>query len=504
MKKTIKKNLKYFWFIIAGFNVNAQNPVEIPHVKSHVCVASSSNGGPSLSSGDNFGRSIAAIGDINNDGINDVAVGANFDNAGGTDAGALYICFMNTNGTVKSSPAPVKITEGTSGFQPLDNSDHFGSSVVGIGDLNGDGNEDIAVGASNTDTTISGTPYSDVGSVFILFLNSSGGIVGRKEITRGESGIPADSLGAGSVFGCALANLGDINGDGTNDIAVGAAGYNSTEGSVWILRMKTDGTVKAYKRIREGVNCPSFTLDANDLFGTCVAGPGDLNYDGKLDLVVGASGDDDSYSAAGAFYVMYLDTSGIATSKKKISYPLMSNYYFPNINPVSFGESVNVTDINEDGVVDLIAGIRTFQTSLGGFYFMVMDSSQNVLQMKLTAFEYGWNYAGPATGPHFGASLAPIDLGNTNNKTYVVGANFHNGGANQQGSFYTMTMDSLKFDYWEGTLVDGFVKFNSGSGNFTGSLANSDFFGIDVAAIGDLNNDGNDDLVVGAHGNDDG
>ena len=98
---------------------------------------------------DHFGRSIASIGDLDGDGTNDIAVGAHWDDDGSSDRGAVYVLFLNGDGTVK---AEQKISDTTGGFAAvLDNSDEFGIGIAGLGDLDGDGINDIAVGAHQDD-----------------------------------------------------------------------------------------------------------------------------------------------------------------------------------------------------------------------------------------------------------------------------------------------------------------------------------------------------------------
>lgn len=83
-----------------------------------------------LDNSDTFGRSVASIGDLDGDGIPDMAVGSTRDDDGGTDRGALYILFMNADGTVKSTQ---KISDTAGSFTAiLDNSDEFGISVAGL------------------------------------------------------------------------------------------------------------------------------------------------------------------------------------------------------------------------------------------------------------------------------------------------------------------------------------------------------------------------------------
>ena len=98
---------------------------------------------------DHFGRSVAGVGDVNGDGIADVAIGAHQDDDGGTDRGAVYVLFLNTDGTVK---AEHKISDSAGGLTvSLDDIDNFGSGLAAIGDLDGDGVVGLVVGAQRDD-----------------------------------------------------------------------------------------------------------------------------------------------------------------------------------------------------------------------------------------------------------------------------------------------------------------------------------------------------------------
>ena len=105
--------------------------------------------GPALSNNDFFGRSVANLGDLNGDGIVDLAVGAHGDDAGGSSRGAAHILFLNSDGSVKST---VEINSSTTRGPTLSTDDFFGSSIANLGDLNGDGIVDLAVGATGNDT----------------------------------------------------------------------------------------------------------------------------------------------------------------------------------------------------------------------------------------------------------------------------------------------------------------------------------------------------------------
>ena len=119
-----------------------------------------------LSDGDQFGSAVANTDDLDGDGINDLAVGANQSDDGGPDRGAVWILFMDKDGKVKSQQ---KIADGAGGFKgDLSDGEQFGSAVAGIGNLDGKDQPDIAVGAPLDDD--GGT---DKGAVWILFMKQT-------------------------------------------------------------------------------------------------------------------------------------------------------------------------------------------------------------------------------------------------------------------------------------------------------------------------------------------
>ena len=107
-------------------------------------IGNSVNGGPPLMDFAAFGGSLAALGDLDGDGVADLVAGSPNDSEAGPQRGAAHVLFMNPNGTVKGS---VKLASGVSGVPALQDDDYFGSAVASLGDLDGDGVTDLAVGA---------------------------------------------------------------------------------------------------------------------------------------------------------------------------------------------------------------------------------------------------------------------------------------------------------------------------------------------------------------------
>jgi len=218
----------------------------------------------------------------------------------------VWILFLNADGTVKGHQK-ISATEG--GFSgPLDDFDFLGSSLASLGDLDGDGVGDLAVGTPN-DSVAGG-----LGSVWILFLNADGTVSSHSRISSEHGGLQGEFT---VTFGTSAAFLGDQDGDGVGDLAVGGWGQDdggSDRGAVWNLFLNTDGTVKAFQKISSTHGGFTGTLEDDDWFGYSLAALGDQDGDGIGDLAVGAAMDDDGGSDYGALWLLFLDGAVHASS----------------------------------------------------------------------------------------------------------------------------------------------------------------------------------------------
>ncbi|MFC1879190.1 integrin alpha [Chloroflexota bacterium] len=464
-------------------------------VREHEKMAHFLNGGPVLSDGDYFGRSAAAIGDLDRDGIPDLAVGADGDDGGGSNRGALYLFFMKADGTARLTTA---ILDNFGGGPALADGDSFGISVAAIGDLDGDGVQDLTVGARGDDTG-----GSNRGALYVLFMNSNGTVRDREKIAHLTSGGP--SLADGDRFGTSVAMLGDLDHDGLPDLAVGAYlddGNGSGRGAVYVLFMNAEGTV------REKTKIASFTnggppLTDGDWFGYAVASPGDLDRDGLPDLAVGASHANGGGPDRGAVYILYMNADGSARAGLKVAENLQS---LPTlVDDDYFGSAVTALgDLDRDGMPDL--GVGAYGDDSGGTnrgaLYVLRSRQKNPLSMgtmrEYRKIAHDLN-GGPllADGDRFGSAVGSIgDLDRDGISDLAVGAINYDTGNDRRGSLYIMHMNS------DGTARNQVKIANNLNGG--PSLDENDDFGRSVAPMGDIDRDGIYDLVVGAAGDDSG
>jgi hypothetical protein len=190
----------------------------------------------------------------------------------------------------------------------------IGAAVAAIGDHDGDGVCDLIVGAPGDDW--SGT---DSGSARIWFLNADGTVKQQRVIAEGQSGFTGD-LRADDEFGRDVGFLGDVDGDGIGDVVVGAPRSDGRTvfgpGAVFVCFLNRDGTVRSHVKISEGLGGFTGSLAPVDFFGHGCGGIGDLDGDSIPDLAVGARGDDDGGNAIGSLWILFLRANGQVRSSR--------------------------------------------------------------------------------------------------------------------------------------------------------------------------------------------
>ncbi|MFT5679390.1 MAG: hypothetical protein ACI8RZ_000294, partial [Myxococcota bacterium] len=165
--------------------------------------------------GDLVGTSLAAVGDLNGDGLADVLIGAPGHDGSGDEAGAVYLLLGPATGSHDLSEAHARLDgEGVEDFA--------GRAVAGVGDMDGDGNPDLAVGAPGVD--LGG---SEAGAAYLLL----GPVTGAWSLSDADAVTYGTADDAG--LGGALSGGVDLTGDGRDDVLIGAPGAGS--GSVSLI-----------------------------------------------------------------------------------------------------------------------------------------------------------------------------------------------------------------------------------------------------------------------------
>lgn len=360
----------------------------------------------------------------------------------------------------------------------------FGAASATVGDLDADGQPELAVG---TPGAFGG------GAVWLLFPRADATIKKRMEISS-ESG----GFSGGMLEAAAIAALGDLDGDGVEDIAVGAP-HDAFGGSVWILFLTPQGTVKTDVQIGAGLGGFTGTILPTDEFGISLASIGDLDGDGLSELAVGADGDCPPGGGCGAVWLLFLQLDGTVRQAVKLQ-PTGQSPAGPLGPNDRFGSAVaGVGDVNRDGTPDLAVGAvgdPTVATAAGAVWILFLAPTAAILgEQKITGGLAG--FAGTLLlGDFFGSALAAVgDVDSNNIPDLMVGAPGDDDGGPGRGAVWLVLLDAS-------ASVTSSLEINDTHGGFTGMLADGDGFGSSIAAV-DRDKDGVEDLVVGAPFRDD-
>ena len=433
--------------------------------------------------GDQLGTSVSGAGDVNGDGLADVIVGAPYRDAGTADAGSGYVIF----GT--DFPADVDVQNLTGVGVRADgiaNGDLAGFSVSGVGDINGDGLNDFAVGAKSYDDLIY-TSYANRGSVYVIF--GTGSLPTTFSLASPPAGFEIGLEQYSARIGTIVSGAGDVNGDGLEDLVVlGANAGQYGTGQAYVVFGKSDQTKVDLSAVESGSGGFAFRGESTNGL-QFVSGIGDFNGDGLADLVAA--------SQFGDAAVVFGKASNLS--------PVV------DITQIMAGEGVDLTgvfsiadargagDFNGDGLNDVIIGAPDAYAS--GFYgmgqgvsFVVLGDSTPPTSINMANFgstSEGLRIVGAADYDRIGTAVAGAgDFDGDGLADVMVGmADAISGNAPNGSVFIVFGKDTDTNDIVIGT---------AGASLRIDGESTVEKIGSAVSAAGDVDGDGLADVVIGA------
>ena len=309
----------------------------------------------------------------------------------------------------------------------------FGKQIVGLGDINGDGIPDIAVSAPSDVENIEGKEdwESRPGAVYVLRLNRDGTVKGYQKIGENEGGLV--DWGEGRRFGESIASIGDVNGDGIPDLAIGALYDQDWSGAIYIVHLDTSGTVRSQSKILP--KGPHFSNRLYDSFAKNIENMGDVNGDGNFDLLVSME--------VPQVWLLYLNENQEVIGSKFYDVLTDSVFYevFGNIsdNPILVS---SIPDVNQDGIKEMIVSRNDEYGDLKAGIFLINEFGE-IIDYSLLNVDVFEPSANLGTQDVFVSCLGDI-----NNDFYpeisIGGSPWHMTGNGYSSSLFVLTVKPEK------------------------------------------------------------
>ena len=400
-------------------------------------------------------------------------------------------------------PPFVKLSSlnGTNGFKLIGEhaNDISGSVINVLGDINGDGIDDFIIGAHNA----SPEGKQQAGKSYVIFGNNQGWKTPFElSSLNGVNGFVLHGAHHGDGSGSSVGNAGDINGDGINDFFVGAPfanyqGIDASDGKTYVIFGSKQSWSSPFELSSLNGNNGFFILgeqsDDSDYSGAAVSNIGDINGDGITDLLIGAPGTPGYHK--GKSYVVFGSNQGWSNPFSLSSLNGVNGFIIKGGSPGdNSGNSVSgIGDINGDGLNDFIIG--AYQASVGnrtnaGKSYVIFGSNQPWVSPFLLSSLNGLNgftLYGESSGDNSGSSVSGVgDINGDKINDFIIGA------YPASKSYVIFGKKNMKQKFIDLSSLNGTNGFIlKGENDATGSSVSGGF---------DINNDGIDDLFIGAPG----
>ncbi len=298
---------------------------------------------------DEAGCSVASAGDVDGDGYGDILIGALREDSGGADAGAAYVL----NGPIGHGTTMLEWADAK--FVGEDSSDQAGVAVAPAGNADGDGYDDVLVGAWQESSLA-----TQGGAVYLLH----GPMTGTMDLSLASTKFVGET--EYDRAGVSVSSAGDVNGDGLDDILIGADQYNAGPGAVHLFLAPVEGL--------RGLTSAESVFAGNadlDMAGYSVASAGDVDGDGRSDLLVACPREDVYNHDEGVVSLLYAPPSGGSLAS-------ISDARFQGVNTNDYaGNAVSSAgDVNGDGYADVLIGASQIAVNGLGRVYLVFGGPE--------------------------------------------------------------------------------------------------------------------------------
>ena len=449
-----------------------------------------------ITANDQSGFSVSGAGDVNGDGFGDILIGAAYAGPNGPSSGQSYVVY---GGSAVPGTVEFSVLNGTNGFRVngISSSDYSGWSVSGAGDVNGDGFDDILIGARGADPNAGGC-----GQSYVVYGRSA--MPGTVELSslNGTNGFRLNGISALDFSGWSVSGAGDVNGDGLSDILIGAYAadpHGGSSGQSYVVYGGTavPGTIQL--SALNGTN--GFRVNGitgGDFAGWSVSDAGDVNGDGWGDILIGAYRASPNGSRSGQSYVLY----GGSAVPGTVDLSALNGTNGFRVNGISHNDYSGFAvsgagDVNSDGRDDILiaAPLADPHGSQSGQSYVVYGGSAVPGTVELSALNgtSGFRVNGIALNDISGYSVS--EAGDVNSDGWgdiLIGAHRGDPHGTDSGQGYVV---------YGGSAVPGTVDLsalNGTNGFRANGISTGDYAGNSVSGAGDVDGDGFDDILIGA------